>query len=150
MASKNKGTQKEVVKGSEITGKNKKAYDKMNNIIANLLSNLTCSMRFEGVLNVDFNEITMNLVPYPDLHFLLSSIAPLYNIADPRIQPRKLDEIFHDIYDEKYQLIQSNPLKGTYLAMGLIMRGKVPFSEVNRSIKLLREKKKLKFIHWNT
>lgn len=70
----------------------------------------------------------MNLVPYPDLHFLLSSIAPLYNIADPRIQPRKLDEIFHDIYDEKYQLIQSNPLKGTYLAMGLIMRGKIPFS----------------------
>lgn len=99
MASKNKGTQKEVAKGSEITGKQKKPYDKMNNIIANLLSNLTCSMRFEGVLNVDFNEITMNLVPYPDLHFLVSSIAPLYSIADPRLQPRKLDEIFHDIYD---------------------------------------------------
>jgi tubulin epsilon len=127
-----------VVKGTEITGKNKKPYDKMNNIIANLLSNLTCSMRFEGVLNVDFNEITMNLVPYPDLHFLMSSIAPLYSLADPRVQPRKLDEIFTDIYDEKYQLIQSNPLSGTYLAMGLIIRGKVPFSDVNRNIKLLR------------
>ena len=53
-----KGTgQKEISKGSQITGKEKKPkpYDKMNNIIANLLSNLTCSMRFEGVLNVDFN-----------------------------------------------------------------------------------------------
>lgn len=69
------------------------AYDKMNNIIANLLSNLTCSMRFEGVLNVDFNEITMNLVPYPDLHFLLSSMSPLplSLLSDHRIQPRKLD-----------------------------------------------------------
>ena len=54
MVSKGTG-QKEVSKGSEITGKQKKPYDKMNNIIANLLSNLTCSMRFEGVLNVDFN-----------------------------------------------------------------------------------------------
>jgi tubulin epsilon len=51
-----------------------------NNIIAHLLSDLTCSMRFEGVLNVDFNEITMNMVPYPDLHFLVSSLAPLYSI----------------------------------------------------------------------
>lgn len=30
-----------------------------------MLNNLTCSMRFEGDLNVDMNEITMNLVPYP-------------------------------------------------------------------------------------
>lgn len=117
-----------MAKGTEITGTKKKAYDKMNNIIANLLSNLTCSMRFEGILNVDFNEITMNLVPYPDIHFLLSSIAPLYNIADPRLQPRRFDEIFHDIYDDKYQLIQSSPSERTYLAMGLILRGKVAFS----------------------
>lgn len=99
MIKKNKGQNKEVVKGSEVTGGKQKAYDRMNNIIANLLSNLTCSMRFEGILNVDFNEITMNLVPYPDIHFLLSSLAPLYSIADPRLQPRRFDEIFTDIYD---------------------------------------------------
>jgi len=122
----------------------------MNSIVANLLSSLTCSMRFEGVLNVDFNEITMNLVPYPDLHFLLPSLAPLYSLADPRLQPRKLDEIFHDIYDKENQLIEVNPLSRTYLAMGLIMRGKVPFSDVNRNIKLLREKKNLKFVYWNS
>jgi tubulin epsilon len=52
---KGAGGGKEVAKGSEITGKQKKPYDKMNNIVANLLSSLTCSMRFEGVLNVDFN-----------------------------------------------------------------------------------------------
>lgn len=46
MASKSKGNQKDMAKGTEITGTKKKAYDKMNTIIANLLSNLTCSMRF--------------------------------------------------------------------------------------------------------
>ena len=46
-------------------------------------------MRFEGILNVDLNEITMNLVPYPKLHFLISSIAPLYSLTDIKMQPRK-------------------------------------------------------------
>ena len=77
------------IKGSKLneTGvetKKSKPFDKMNNIIAHLLSNLTCSMRFEGSLNVDLNEITMNLVPFPKLHFLISSIAPLYSLADTK------------------------------------------------------------------
>jgi tubulin epsilon len=33
--------------------------------------------------------------------------------------------------------------------MGLILRGKVSFSDVNKNIKSLREKKNLKFINWN-
>ena len=49
----------------------------MNSVIGHLLSNLTCSMRFPGKLNVDLNEITMNLVPFPKLHFLLGSMSPL-------------------------------------------------------------------------
>lgn len=122
----------------------------MNNIIAHLLSNLTCSMRFEGILNVDFNEITMNLVPYPDLHFLISSIAPLYSIIEPKLQPRRPDEIFNDIYSPDHQLIQCNPKASTYLAMGLILRGNISFSDVNRNIKMLRDKKDLNFVYWNS
>jgi hypothetical protein len=37
----------------------------MNAIAATLLLNLTASVRFEGPLNVDLNDITMNLVPFP-------------------------------------------------------------------------------------
>jgi tubulin epsilon len=122
----------------------------MNNIIAHVLSNLTCSMRFEGILNVDFNEITMNLVPYPDLHFLVSSLAPLYSVIEPKLQPRRPDEIFNDIYSPDHQLIQCNPKAHTYLAMGLILRGNISFSDVNRNIKMLRDKKDLNFVYWNS
>ena len=37
-------------------------------------------MRFEGSLNVDLNEITMNLVPYPRMHYLLSSLSPFASL----------------------------------------------------------------------
>lgn len=65
----------------EITKKGKvdkkEVFGKMNTIISHLLSNLTSSMRFSGKLNIDLNEITMNLVPFPNLHFLMSSMSPL-------------------------------------------------------------------------
>ena len=56
-------------------------------------------MRFEGDLNVDMNEITMNLVPFPKQHFLMSSLAPLYNLIDPKILPRNIDQSFTDAFD---------------------------------------------------
>uniref|UniRef100_H2Z470 Tubulin/FtsZ GTPase domain-containing protein n=1 Tax=Ciona savignyi TaxID=51511 RepID=H2Z470_CIOSA len=58
--------------------KNEKPFDHMNNIVANMILNMTSLSRFEGTLNVDLNEIAMNLVPFPRLHYLVSSVAPLF------------------------------------------------------------------------
>lgn len=89
--------------GANARGSNKPrgAFEDMNNIVARLLTNLTSSMRFEGSLNVDLNEITTNLVPFPKLHFLLSSMSPISMTADPRQQPRRLNQMFSDAF-QKY------------------------------------------------
>ncbi|GMF38600.1 unnamed protein product [Phytophthora lilii] len=76
------------------------AFGEMNNIVARLLTNLTSSMRFEGSLNVDLNEITTNLVPFPKLHFLLSSMSPVFATADPRQQPRRLNQMFSEAFQK--------------------------------------------------
>jgi hypothetical protein len=49
----------------------------MNDVAATMLCDLTSSMRFDGSLNVDLNEITMNLVPFPRMHYLVPSISPV-------------------------------------------------------------------------
>ena len=46
--------------------------------------------RFEGSLNVDLNEITMNLVPFPRLHYLIPAMTPLYGLQDSALPPRRL------------------------------------------------------------
>jgi tubulin epsilon len=126
----------------------KKPYDKMNSIISHLLCNLTCSMRFEGTLNVDINDITMNLVPYPRLHFILSSISPLYHVLDKKLEPRKSDQIFADVFDKDHQLISlDNFYNGTYLACALIARGDLAISDIMYSIE--KQKKNLKMVSWN-
>lgn len=51
---------------------------------------LCCSSaRFEGSLNMDLNEIAMNLVPFPHLHYLVPSLTPLYPLADVSVPTRR-------------------------------------------------------------
>lgn len=120
--------------------KDTKAFDKMNNIIAHMLNNLTSSMRFEGGLNVDLNEITMNLVPFPGLQFLVSSISPLYSILDVKLESRRLDQIFDDILTPNYQLLRVDPKNSVYLACGLILRGNAEISDLNRNVSRIKSK----------
>lgn len=130
-------------------------FDSMNNICANMLTHLTSSMRFEGTLNVDLNEITTNLVPYPRLHFLVPALSPLYASADvgAALQPRSLDGMFTEAFDARHQLIDVNPRESTYLACGLLLRGGVTVSDIQRNIASLRSGKAgrapLKMVPWN-
>ncbi|KAL7752456.1 hypothetical protein RI367_001990 [Sorochytrium milnesiophthora] len=124
-----------------------KPFDAMNNIVANLLLNLTSSMRFEGSLNVDINEITMNLVPFPRLKYLLSSMTPLYSLANVGLMERRLDQIFLDAFSRESQLICADPKRSVYMACGLIVRGAVEVSDIRRNIE--RVKSQLQFAWWN-
>merc|ERR1711957_599192 len=49
----------------------------LNRLIAQVISSLTASLRFDGAFNVDITEFQTNLVPYPRIHFMLSSYAPV-------------------------------------------------------------------------
>ncbi|CAI9566902.1 unnamed protein product [Staurois parvus] len=124
-----------------------KPFDAMNNIVANLLLNLTSSARFEGQLNMDLNEITMNLVPFPHLHYLTSSVTPLYTLADVNIPTRRLDQMFSDAFNKDHQLIRADPKHNLYLACALMVRGNVHISDVRRNIERL--KPSLQFVSWN-
>lgn len=54
-------------------------YTNLNRLIAQVISSLTASLRFDGALNTDITEFQTNLVPYPRIHFMLSSYSPIVN-----------------------------------------------------------------------
>ena len=126
-----------------------KPWDGMNGIAANLLLNLTAGMRFDGSLNVDINEITTNLVPFPKLHFLLSAMSPVAVSADRGRNipaPRTMDQIFTEVFGRDRQLASVDPRRSTYLACALMLRGGVNISDANRNVERLR--RGLKMAHW--
>lgn len=120
----------------------------MNNIAANVILNLTSGMRFEGTLNVDLNDITMNMVPFPQHHFLLPSMSPLVvSKASGPTAHRAIDRLFHDVVSRENQLLKCDPRSSTYLACGLLARGRISGADVARNIATLRPNMHLAY--WN-
>jgi tubulin alpha len=59
--------------------KERPTYTNLNRIIAQIISSITASLRFDGALNVDLTEFQTNLVPYPRIHFPLACYGPVIN-----------------------------------------------------------------------
>lgn len=115
----------------------KTSYATMNQIVGHLLTNLTSSMRFEGPLNVDLNEVTTNLIPYPKMQFLLSSISP---IARHKGSWPSVDQMFTNTMTPEFQLVQADPLSKLSLSSAFLIRGDVPVSEILRNVKRIKSK----------
>lgn len=66
---------------------------------------------------MDVNEITMNMVPFPRLHFMTASMAPIWAPGGPRAmrQPRGLEQMFTDVLQPKSMLVRSQPKAHTTL-----------------------------------
>jgi tubulin epsilon len=151
--------------------KDSKPFDAMNGLAANAVLQLTSSVRFAGPLNTDLNEIAMNLVPFPRMHFLLSSMAPLVPPADgaaPAVRrsavgggaaaagagaascvpARLVDSLFGDSLTRDTQLLSCDPKRSTCLAAALLLRGNVALSDVRRNA--VRMQSTLRMAWWNT
>jgi hypothetical protein len=50
----------------------KPTYTNLNRLIAQCISSITTSLRFDGALNCDLTEFQTNLVPYPRIRFPVS------------------------------------------------------------------------------
>jgi len=53
-------------------------YGDLNHLVSNVMSGVTCSLRFPGQLNSDLRKLAVNLIPFPRLHFFMVGSAPLY------------------------------------------------------------------------
>ena len=52
-------------------------YANLNRLMAQIISSLTASLRFDGAHIVDITEFQTNLVPHPCIYFMFSSYAPI-------------------------------------------------------------------------
>ncbi|PFH31123.1 hypothetical protein BESB_029970 [Besnoitia besnoiti] len=127
--------------------RNDGAFDKMNGLVARALAQLTCSLRFDGSLSVDLDDITTNLVPYPGLHFLLSSLAPLAGVAPERgaaSVERTFAQRVADLLASSNQLFASQPMRSLCLASAFLARGPlISVSSLIHNVAKLRRKLRL-------
>merc|ERR1712176_106401 len=125
-------------------------YHHLNKLCAKSISCMTAALRFDGDLNVDMNEFQTNLVPFPRLHFMTSSYAPLaaMNKKDANASVwDMIQEVFKPShFNVKYTDFDINEDK--YMAISMNFRGKVTSKEANENIQKVKKNNKVVFVEW--
>jgi len=127
------------------------SYQNLNRVIVQVVSSLTCSLRFEGDLNVDLNEFQTNLVPYPRLHFMMQSYAPVISKAKTGHEQHTTAQITAAAFNPENFLVKCDPRgpDNQYLSVCLLYRGDIVVKDMNASVATIKTKPSVKVVDWN-
>uniref|UniRef100_A0A914N9R1 Tubulin alpha chain n=1 Tax=Meloidogyne incognita TaxID=6306 RepID=A0A914N9R1_MELIC len=124
------------------------SYNNLNRLIAQIVSSITASLRFDGALNVDLTEFQTNLVPYPRIHFPLATYAPVISADKAYHQSLSVAECTQMCFEPANQMVKCDPRKGKYMAVCLLYRGDVVPKDVNAAIAGIKTKRGINFVDW--
>ncbi|CBI29952.3 hypothetical protein VitviT2T_012893 [Vitis vinifera] len=123
-------------------------YTNLNRLISQIISSITTSLRFDGAINVDITEFQTNLVPYPRIHFMLSSYAPVISAAKVYHEQLSVPEITTAVFEPSSMMAKCDPRHGKYMACCLMYRGDVVPKDVNASVANIKTKRTVQFVDW--
>jgi len=124
------------------------SYTNLNRLIAQVISSLTASLRFDGALNVDVTEFQTNLVPYPRIHFMLSSYAPVISAEKAYHEQLSVAEITNSAFEPASMMAKCDPRHGKYMACCLMYRGDVVPKDVNAAVASIKTRRTIQFVDW--
>jgi len=124
------------------------SYNNLNRLVAQVISSLTTSLRFEGALNVDITEFQTNLVPYPRIHFMLCSYAPVISAEKAFHESLNVGELTTTVFEPASMMAKCDPRHGKYMACCLMYRGDVVPKDVSASIGVMKTKRTIQFVDW--
>ncbi|KER20572.1 hypothetical protein T265_10896 [Opisthorchis viverrini] len=123
-------------------------YTNLNQLFSQVVSSVTASLRFQGALNVDLNEFQTNLVPYPRVHFPLSSYAPVISADKVHHEQLNVMELTNTCFEPVNQMVKCDPRRGKYMACCLLYRGDVIPKDVNNALTRVKAQKSIQFVEW--
>ncbi|ESZ95051.1 tubulin alpha chain [Sclerotinia borealis F-4128] len=124
------------------------SFEHLNRLIAQVVSSITSSLRFDGALNVDLNEFQTNLVPYPRIHYPLISYAPVISAARSSHESFKTQELTLQCFEPNNQMVVCDPRNGKYMAVALLYRGDVVPRDCNAAVASLKAKTSFNLVEW--
>merc|ERR1712072_1005117 len=129
----------------------KPSYDNLNRLITKTISSMTASLRFEGELNVDLNEFQTNLVPFPRLHFMITSMAPVTTEKKKETSNNEIKAITEQCFAAQNffaKIADFDPEEDKYMAISVNYRGSVKAKKANSTVQWMKTNKKVCFVDW--
>lgn len=123
-------------------------YGDLNHLVSNVMSGVTCSLRFPGQLNSDLRKLAVNLVPFIRLHFFIIGFAPLTSRGSQQYRAITVPEITQQMFDAKNMMCAADPRHGKYLTAATMFRGRMSTKEVDEQMLNVTSKNSSYFIEW--
>ncbi|XP_040153476.1 tubulin alpha-3 chain-like [Anopheles arabiensis] len=125
------------------------SYANLNQLIGQVVSGVTASLRFGGDLNVDMSEFQTNLVPYPRLHFPLISFAPIITCENVNHENHDIGAMTKQLFEPACQMVRcGSPGRGKYMACCLLYRGHILPKDINEAIASIKATRSVRFVDW--
>merc|ERR1711869_139839 len=94
-------------------------------------------------------EFQTNLVPYPRIHFMLSSYAPIISAEKAYHEQLSVAEITNSVFEPATWVCKCDPRHGKYMACCMMYRGDVVPKDVNASVATIKTKRTIQFVDWS-
>merc|ERR1712242_178505 len=127
------------------------SYDTLNRMIAKAVSSMTASLRFAGELNVDLNEFQTNLVPFPRLHFMITSMSPVTTAKKAETTNCEILPITEQCFAAQNffaKIADFDAEEDKYMAVSVNYRGSVMSKKANGCVQWMKDHKKIVFVEW--
>jgi len=127
------------------------SYMDLNKIIAKVVSSMSAALRFDGEANVDLGEFQTNLVPFPRLHFMTTSLAPVVSKKKQDHEAGTVREITDHVFQPANMLVKYadfDPVEDKYMAISINYRGEIKSKEANSTVQWLKQNNKVSFVEW--
>ncbi|XP_072932944.1 tubulin alpha chain-like isoform X2 [Epargyreus clarus] len=124
-------------------------YTNLNRLIAQVISCMTASLRFEGSLNVELVEFRTNLIPYPRIHFPLVTFAPFVPASRAAHETMTTHQLMMSCFEPSNQMVKCDPRRGNYMSCCLLFRGDVNPNDINTAINQIKSMRSIKFVPWS-
>uniref|UniRef100_UPI000EF48A62 tubulin alpha-1C chain-like n=1 Tax=Ciona intestinalis TaxID=7719 RepID=UPI000EF48A62 len=118
-------------------------YKNINNVMAQVVSTVTSSLRFESSINVSLSQMQTNLIPYPKMHFITSSLAPMTSSAND-IESMTLNDVTNACFDRQLASANCDVKNGKFMSCNVMYKGDVTTGDVSSTIAELRKDQTLK------
>ena len=121
-------------------------YIDINRFISQVISSITCPLRYNK--NINMSDYIDWLIPFPKLHFLLSSYAPIIRPEILKFETINAYSITRDTFYKNSMFANCVEDYNIFISSFLIYKGVFNENEISYSINKIIEQKNLKFGKW--
>ncbi|SBT75231.1 tubulin gamma chain, putative [Plasmodium ovale] len=129
---------------------NNPTFQQTNNIISNVMSACTTTLRYPGSMNNDMISLISSLIINPKCHFLLTSYTPItIDKHISNVQKTTVLDVMKRLLHTKNIMVSVPVRRGMYISILNIIRGEIDPTQVHKGLQRIRDRKLVNFIKWN-